>query len=84
MNEDVVNAYFTSEDAKLILQIPLSRRYMDDKLIWILDPLGQFTVKFAYVVARIVLGNELLESYRSPLWKVVWQAKVLPKIKYFI
>ena len=46
-NEDVRNAYFTFEDTKLILQIPLSRRHIDDKLIWILTPLGQFTIKFA-------------------------------------
>ena len=55
-----------------MLQIPISRMIMSDKLIWLFDSLGHFTVKSAYIVARKLLGREVeVIDYRSPLWKLV-------------
>ena len=49
------------------------------------DKLGLFTVRSAYSMARVVLGEEKLRmEYRSPLWKILWAANIMPKIKYFI
>ena len=54
MGEEVVWNLFSSLDANLILQIPISRRVMVDKLKWVPDCLGQFTVKSAYMVAWVL------------------------------
>ena len=54
-----------------------------DKLILIPEYLGQFSVKTAYFVSKKLLGKEVAEvEFRSPIWKLLWSPKVLPKIKY--
>ena len=59
-------------DAEAILGIPLSRINMEDRLMWLLNPLEQFTVKLAYSVAREEIGREKLRvELRSPIWKIV-------------
>ena len=52
--EEVIRSNFSDLDAEVILQIPLSRSFMEDKLIWILDSLGRFIVKSAYMVQEAV------------------------------
>ena len=43
---------FEKEDAEAICRIPLSRRYVDDSIIWLPNKKGLFTVKSAYKVVR--------------------------------
>ena len=59
-NIELVKESFCLVDADAILDIPLSRRNMEDKLMWLPDPLGQFTIKSAYNVAREEIGREKL------------------------
>ena len=68
----------------VIMNIPLSIVPSADKLIWNDSELGFFTVKSAYFQARIYLGKESYDfSERKLLWKILWKAQVLPKIKMF-
>ena len=43
---------FEKEDAEAICRIPLSRRYVDDSIIWLPNKKELFTVKSAYKVVR--------------------------------
>ena len=43
---------FEKEDAKAICRIPLSRRYVEDSIVWLPNKKGLFTIKSAYKVTR--------------------------------
>ena len=52
---------------------------------WAMDLLGHFSVRSAYFVARDLLGKEVLRAeLRSPIWKLLWSAAIMPKVKFFI
>ncbi|XVF27281.1 hypothetical protein REPUB_Repub14bG0093200 [Reevesia pubescens] len=81
---ELLDELFGEEDREWILQIPLSKRYMEDELIWLGFQFGEFTVRSAYFVAREMLGKEVIDQQLRPLkWKLIWTSKVLPNIKYF-
>ncbi|XVF66311.1 hypothetical protein PTKIN_Ptkin10aG0025100 [Pterospermum kingtungense] len=82
--EDLLSAFFSAADAELIRHIPLSPTPTNDCLIWMHSELGQFDVKSAYFVARErnVQSNASLTT-RVSYWKFLWNARVLPRIKYF-
>ena len=50
-NEEVMDT-FHREEVEAICQIPLSRRDVNDAIIWLHNSKGLFTVKSAYHVAR--------------------------------
>ena len=51
------------EDAEAIYRIQLSRRHVEDIMIWLHHKKGLFTVKSAYKVVREVLhGGNIAES----------------------
>lgn len=47
-NTALVNELFDQEDVQAILLIPLLIRSNEDKLIWVLNSKGAFTIKYAY------------------------------------
>ena len=53
---DMIRATFLPFEADSILRIPLSHNLLEDKIIWIGNSHGDFTVKSAYHIA-----NNLLE-----------------------
>ena len=84
-NKDMVDEMFIADEAIKVMAIPLSKYYMPDKLIWSDSVIGVFTVKSAYFKAREALGK-IQNSYasRSPIWKIVWSARVSPKVRLFM
>ncbi|KAM2075464.1 hypothetical protein ACFX1T_038352 [Malus domestica] len=87
-NSTLVCSWFLEEEVDLILSIPLSLFYCADLLIWIKEPNGLFTTKSAYFVARSgsgMSGDEPIGSVINGdtrfLWKALWRAKVLGKVK---
>ena len=57
---------FEQEDVEGICRIQLSRRDVEDIIIWLHHKTGLFTVKSAYKVARKVLqGENIVESSRG-------------------
>ncbi|XP_030939670.1 uncharacterized protein LOC115964513 [Quercus lobata] len=76
-------------DADDILQVPLSRRVVQDVVVWSGSKKGNYTMKFGYYVAKKLRMEEsnLRESSRQgtngALWSRIWQANVRNKIKIF-
>lgn len=48
-DEEIIHDIFMERDAKLILSTPLPVLRRDDKLIWVNDEWGNFTVKICYI-----------------------------------
>ncbi|KAB2625514.1 hypothetical protein D8674_017174 [Pyrus ussuriensis x Pyrus communis] len=76
------------EEVSLILSIPLSMFSPVDSMIWTKESKGDFTTKRAYFVERTwhgLGGEELVGSTPNAdmkfLWKALWRAKVLGKVK---
>ena len=56
---DLVKSLFLPFEARTILNIPISYNLPDDKIIWVGNNMGVFTVKSAYYVAlNIVESSE--------------------------
>ncbi|OMO54692.1 reverse transcriptase [Corchorus capsularis] len=81
---DVLERLFSDEDKFRIQCLPLSSYPRCDSLVWNLDPMGQYTVKSGYFVARKLLGREEFPIHsRSIIWKSIWDARIYPKVRYF-
>ena len=81
---DMINDIFSETDAILILNIYLCQKRLPDKLIWWDSAIGLFIVKSTYYVARKVLGKEVhQQANKYKVWKLIWKAKVIPKVKLF-
>ena len=80
---------FNQFDAEVILRIPLSRRQVQDKLVWKYCRNGKYAIKSGYHVARMLDGdtNGREESSRQKVdhwvWNQLWQICVPSKIKVF-
>ena len=80
---------FNQLDAEAILKIPLSRRHVQDRLVWKFGRKGKYEVKSGYHVARMLDGDsngredssDPRRNYR--LWNKLWQLHVPSKIKVF-
>ena len=85
---DLVKSLSLPFEARTILNIPISYNLPEDKIIWVGNNRGVFTVKSAYYVAlNIVKSFEEGEcSYNDPrefLWKKLWHLHIPSKIKIF-
>ena len=80
----MVRDIFCQSDSNIILNIYLSKKEILDKLIWRESVTGSFSVKSACYVARKVLGKEVCSvNQRNGIWRAIWTADVLPKVKVF-
>ena len=85
---ELVKRTFLPFEADTILSIPLSYSLPDNKLIWMGNKRGEFSVRSAYYVALpIVETNHESESstgdLRTPLWKKVWHLNLPAKTRIF-
>ncbi|XP_021734057.1 uncharacterized protein LOC110700767 [Chenopodium quinoa] len=81
---DMVRSMFGTDEAQCVLNIPLSRRWPNDKLFWSLTKDGEYTVKSGYWFAKMGSqdsnqGNGLIE-----MWKRIWKLQGPPKLQMFI
>ena len=88
-DRQLVEMKFYPEDAEAILGIPLSRRMCIDKLFWLHNREGKYTVKSRYHLAK-QLGREADSQGEcsngvgvNPVWSKLWQLKISNKIKIF-
>ena len=73
---------FEQEDVEGICRIQLSRRDVEDIIIWLHHKKLLFIVKSAYKVAREVLqGENIVESSRGCVGRQVWAALWKPDSK---
>ena len=67
----------------------MSRRYISDVIMWLLNKRGEYTVKSSYHMARLILkeDNGVGESSRrfeeGLIWQRLWKSKLPNKIKVF-
>ena len=86
---ELIRSRFHREDAEAIIRIPLSRRYVMDKMYWLHHKTGAYTVRSGYHVARILSREKtgVGECSRPPrgshLWAKLWKLHVPNKIKIF-
>ena len=85
---DLIRSLFLPFEANTILNIPLSYNLPKDKIIWIGNKRGEFTVKSAYYIAlKVVDSVEVAECLsgdpRTPLWRKLWHLKIPAKIRIF-
>ncbi|XP_030958321.1 uncharacterized protein LOC115980180 [Quercus lobata] len=85
---DVIRAIFLPFEVDTILRIPVSRRLPEDKLIWMGNTRGEFTMKSAYHIAFSMFdGKDDVGSSKGdplkPLWKRLWHLNLPAKIKIF-
>ena len=78
---ETVRALFFPFEADVILKIPLCHNLPEDKLIWMGNKRGDFTVKSAYFIASRILDTmeEGECSFGDPnarIWKKVWSLKL--------
>lgn len=75
---EAIQDLFGQRDARLILSIPLSVGSPNDKLIWIHEKDGSFSVKRCY---KALIGDFLEADIAN--WTQSWNLKIPPKIKVF-
>ena len=84
----LVKSIFLPFEADTILNIPISYNLPEDKLIWVGNRKGVFTVKSAYYVALNLVdyADKGESSFGDPwerLWKKIWHLNIPPKVKNF-
>ncbi|XP_023884264.1 uncharacterized protein LOC111996510 [Quercus suber] len=85
---NLVRATFLPFEADTILKIPLSHDLPEDKIIWLGNCRGVFTVKSAYHIALNLLNSMVGEECSNgdpckPIWKKLWHLNLSAKIKIF-
>uniref|UniRef100_A0A803LNC7 Reverse transcriptase zinc-binding domain-containing protein n=1 Tax=Chenopodium quinoa TaxID=63459 RepID=A0A803LNC7_CHEQI len=84
-NVSRINELFLPFGGERILSIPISFRLPEDSWCWDLEKNGEYLVRSAY---RAIFGDSedsslSLSSHTSNVWKEVWHAATLPRIKLF-
>ncbi|XP_019172068.1 PREDICTED: uncharacterized protein LOC109167502 [Ipomoea nil] len=78
-NATLIGSTFSQVDRDLILSIPLPNSPTNDKIIWMHDEKGKFTVRSCY---KHILGN--MDHLQPPFWTRAWKLNLPPKIKSFL
>ena len=85
---NLIKKTFLPFEVDTILSIPLSYSFPDDKLIWLGNKRGVFTVRSAYYMALLLVetcneGESSVGDPRTLLWKKVWHLNLPEKIRIF-
>jgi hypothetical protein len=87
-NETLLRRWFLQMDVEAILQITPSRRNTDDFVAWQPDKRGVFSVSSAYklaleeqMVAQGVGATSTRSAGERPIWRLIWQCPVPPKMR---
>ena len=86
--QEDIRTIFHSEEADAICQIPLSRRWVADTVIWLHNPRGVFTVKSTYHVARRIISEAAQVGTSrgcttKQVWEAIWKLRIPNKFKVF-
>ena len=74
---DTLKSLFLPFEVETSLNIPLSHNLPEDKIIWVGNNKGVFSIKSAYYVALSMInssdsGECSYRDPRTPLWKRIW------------
>lgn len=78
-DHEILEDLFEEADRMQILKIPITSNSQEDKIIWLGEESGAYTVKSSY---RILTG--VLEHDSSFHWTKVWKLAIPPKVKNFV
>uniref|UniRef100_A0A2N9H4P0 Reverse transcriptase zinc-binding domain-containing protein n=1 Tax=Fagus sylvatica TaxID=28930 RepID=A0A2N9H4P0_FAGSY len=86
---ELIDQVFCPRDAEIILEISLSIRHPNDRLIWTGTKRGIFTVKSAYQMLRsqaqeTEASTSSSLSMENHLWSSLWSASVPPKVRTYM
>lgn len=85
-NTTLIDTIFSPWEAIKIKGMILSSFSCPDEWMWTTTKSGEFSVKFAYYLAKEENQREEASSsieVRNKLWKAVWGVRVMPKIRNF-
>lgn len=84
-NEELLSTLFLPFEVERILNIPISHRMPEDCLCWDLEKNGMYSVRSAYRALASDVWRSMEEAPSSVMdvWKVIWSATVLPRVKLF-
>nr|XP_023900848.1 uncharacterized protein LOC112012693 [Quercus suber] len=87
-NRELIMSKFHRDDAEATLRIPLSKRQVEDLVMWLHTPRGIYSVKLGYYVAAQILRKaDWAKSSRgqsgNKVWEKLWKLRVSNKIKVF-
>ena len=83
----LIQHIFYPWEAEKIMRIHVSDVNREDTLVWPLSPVGEYSVKSAYIILAAEITNGLPSSSGgacSLLWKRIWKIHAPQRIKHFI
>ena len=85
---ELVKRLFLPQDVEAILSTPLSVSAAADRMVWVEDKKGRFSVKSAYRLARETEAEDGKASCSDPTklhgaWKGVWRMNLPNRLKHF-
>jgi hypothetical protein len=85
-NEDLVRQSFSTEEANMILSIPLAGVQLDDSLFWHFDKYGHYSAKSGYWIANSHTSNPCSSGLNPSVswWKFFWNLNLPSKVKVFM
>jgi hypothetical protein len=79
-NVPLLTELFDPVSVKAICRIPIPLAYKQDKLVWVANSKGEFSMKSATkVIQALVLAVPC-----DPVWKLLWKSEPLKRLKTFI
>lgn len=83
--EQLIREIF-KEDAYCILNIPLPKKPIKDKLVWGYDKRGHYSMKSGYYVAFNLKHSEIPSTSNNSIgwWKYFWMLNIPAKVKLFL
>lgn len=79
-NLPLLRSIFSMEEQQAILSIPLPRFAASDRLIWKLEPKGQYSVKSVYKFLTNI-GDGVVGGHISAMWRKLWNVRAPPKCR---
>ncbi|XP_024157591.1 uncharacterized protein LOC112165325 [Rosa chinensis] len=89
-NVPLIQSWFLSHEAEMILGMPLGLRNVPDKLVWHFSKNGSYNVKSGYWVARDMMLRQRGDTAGSStneckkVWEKIWGVHAPHKIKVFM
>jgi hypothetical protein len=87
-NLGLINSIFLPDEAKVIASMPLCPSLPPDKLVWLGNTYGVFSVRSAYHMGMENIfrgrGSASSDSFVNKIWKVIWNLEVPNSVKMFM
>ena len=79
-NHNELQQLFDKDSIEGIIRITIPASPTPDKLIWVKDPKGKFTVKSAYHASQLPTSNGTIEN----IWQDLWKLKIHNRTKMLL